>query len=152
MGFSIINKPSYRYTIDLQAYMAECEANYLRLMKLMPDNEDEFSYKVALPNNQQVMIQFLVHQRCKYTTMMTIDQEGSADWLPNNHFEIRVYHDASMVEVMAYQKHRCIQPKYAYPNEKMYQKDEKYQQHRFLSECLANCLGNGLCIVEHQIA
>ena len=144
--------PNRRYKVDLQAYMAECEANYLRLMKLWPEREDEFYYQVELPENRSAMIHFRVVERCRYTTMMTIEQEGAGEWLPNSHFEIRVYHDVAMVEVVAYQKQRGIQPRYSYPNQYMYQKDEKYQQHRFLSACLANCLDNGLCVVEYQIA
>ncbi len=140
-----------RYTVDLRAYMAECEANYLRLMKLLPEDDNEVTYNVQLPNDKHANIHFRVNERCKYTTMMTIEQEGTHGWLSSNHFDIRVYHDADMVEVVAYQKQRRIQPVYSYPNKKMYQKDEKYQQHRFLSECLANCLENGLSIVEHQI-
>lgn len=143
---------SRRYKVDLSAYMAECEANYLRLMKLLPKNDNQVIYNVQLPNNRKGLIYFRIIERCKYTTMLTVEQEGFAEWLAPSHFDVRIYHDARMVEVTAFQRQQRIQPVYTYPNQKMYQKDEKYQQHRFLSECLINCLENGLSLVEYQIA
>ncbi len=132
-----------RYTVDLQAYMAECEANYRRLMKLLPVNNDEVVYQVQLPGQSSVLMRMRVLERCKYTTMMTIEQACLGDWLPDYHFEVRIYHDAKMAEVISFQKQGRMRPVYGYPNEKMHQKDEKFQQHYFLSECLANCLKNG---------
>ena len=146
-----------RYTVDLTGYMAECEANYARLMKLLISGQDLVSYQVSMPGHHVTRVDFRILQRCKYTTMLTIDKgsssssEGSS-WLANNHFECRVYHDAQMVEVVAFQQNRGIKPAYPYPNRKMYQKDEKFQQNRFLSECLSNCLKNGMCIIETELA
>lgn len=91
---------------------------------------------------------FRIVERCKYTTMMTIEQEGIGDWLASSHFDIRLYHDARMAEVFACQRQGRVRSVYPYPNEKMHQKDEKFQQHRFLSECLANCLKNGFSETE----
>jgi len=34
-------------------------------------------------------------------------------------------------------------PRYTYPNDNMYQEDEKLQQNRFLSDWLEHCLQNG---------
>lgn len=132
-----------RYTVDLQAYMAECEANYRRLMKLIPEDNDEIVYQVQLPDQSSVLMRFQVLERCKYTTMITIEQAGLGQWLPESHFEVRIYHDAKMAEVISFQKQGKVRSVYGYPNEKMHQKDEKFQQHNFLSECLANCLKNG---------
>lgn len=142
--------PLRRYTVDLQAYMAECEANYRRLMKLMPEDNDEIVYQVQLPDQSSVLMRFQVLERCKYTTMLTVEQTGRKPWLPESHFEVRVYHDAKMAELIAFQKQGKMRSVYGYPNEKMHQKDEKFQQLSFLSECLANCLKNGFS--ETQIA
>lgn len=132
-----------KYVIDLQAYMAECEANYWRLQKLMPDDLDEIAYAVQLPDGTAVTMKLAIVQRCKYTTMLTVDQGGLQNWLAHTHFEVRIYHDARMAEVISCQRQGKVHPVYPYPNEKMHQKDEKFQQHRFFSECLANCLKNG---------
>jgi hypothetical protein len=132
-----------RYTVDLQAYMAECEANYWRIMKLLSKSCDEQSYYVQLPNKKALRMTLTVTERCKYTTMVSIAQEGVDSWLLNSHFDVRIYHDAKMVEVFSYQQQGRVEGVYKYPNEKMHQKDEKFQQHLFLSECLANCLKNG---------
>lgn len=132
-----------RYTVDLQAYMSECETNYRRLCRLLPEQRDFMRYRVALPGEQSLLISFTVAERCRYTTIITIRQSGIGGWLAESHFEVRLYHDARMAEVFAFQKRGRVYPVYDYPNEKMHQKDEKFQQQRFLSECLLNCLKNG---------
>lgn len=132
------------YKVDLQAYMAECEANYLRVQKLLPVNLDAVTYSVDLPFDSECLLSITVTEKCKYTTMIKLKKESSVDWLADCCFDLRVYHDARMVEVVGFQKHRRLAVKYAYPNQKMYQQDEKYQQHAFLSECLSYCLKYGL--------
>lgn len=132
-----------RYSVDLQAYMTECEQNYLRLLKLLPENVDEVEYLVEMASHV-CTLSIKVKQRCKYTLMLDIALQGAEPWLHDKHFDVRLYDDAKMAEVTGFQRQRKIQPVYVYPNEQMYQQDEKYQQHRFLSECLSTCLENGM--------
>ena len=56
---------------------------------------------------------------------------------------VRVYHDAGLAEVVNCQHYRQFSARYEYPNEQMYQVDEKAQVNRFLSELLAHCLKHG---------
>ena len=70
-----------RYSIDLPAHMAECDANYLRLMKLFPSlrDEDVNVFGVVVGDNPyQVHIQ--VRERGPYTTMIQLTQLPSAPW------------------------------------------------------------------------
>jgi len=48
-----------------------------------------------------------------------------------------------MLEVGMFQSHRSVAARYQYPNERMYQQDEKAQQNRFLTEWLEHCLHSG---------
>ena len=57
--------------------------------------------------------------------------------------EVRAYHDAGMLEVGAFQSHRRMEARYRYPNDHMYQQDEKSQQNHFLADWLEHCLKNG---------
>ena len=56
---------------------------------------------------------------------------------------MRAYHDAGMLEVGSFQSCRRVEARYPYPNRRMHQQDEKYQQNRFLAEWLEHCLQDG---------
>ena len=59
-----------RYNIDLGAHMAECDANYLRLMKLMP-NRDAADRVFTLPlGASDPVVRLEVTERCRYTTVV----------------------------------------------------------------------------------
>ncbi len=129
------------YRVDLKALHAICEANYARLLRLFPDyescNSREFDVGTA-----QVRID--VVERSRYTTIFRLFQtHAEADWLGLMRVEVRAYHDAGMLEVGAFQSHRRVQGRYAYPNDRMYQQDEKSQQNHFLADWLEHCLENG---------
>lgn len=132
------------YKVDLKKYMAECEANYLRLSKLLPDDVSSVSYQLESTTNQKLSLNIAVLERCKYTTMITIEQCSAIAAVANLHFECRVYHDVRMVEVIKFQRQKAHYGNYIYPNRKMLQRDEKYQHHRFLSDCLCHCMRSGL--------
>ena len=66
-----------KYSIDLAGLMAECEANYLRIMKLLPDMSeiDIREFGVELAGSPPVQFRLEVKERCKYTTMVDISQQ-----------------------------------------------------------------------------
>lgn len=139
-----------RYSIDLAGQMAECEANYARIMQLLPDMAtiDQRDFGVLLAGGSAVQFRIAVTERCKYTTMIDINQQSSAsawpqEWAKAPFFSLRVYHDARMAEVVAYDRHQRLRPKYDYPNDNMYQRDEKAQLNTFLGEWLSHCLQHG---------
>lgn len=146
-----------RYKVDLPRQLAQCEANYLRLTKLLPllDSDDlrEFSlpmHKSTSAGGLRVMIR--VEDRAPYTTTVLVshgdipscDIPGlSPQALQMPELRVRLYHDASMAEVVCWQRHRGIKPRYDYPNRQMYQRDEKAQLNLFLGEWLSYCLEQG---------
>jgi len=57
--------------------------------------------------------------------------------------EVRLYHDASLAEVITFDNERRFLPRNEYPNHKMFQQDEKSQLNLFLGEILDDCLRQG---------
>ena len=135
-----------QYAVDLPSMHSICEMNYVRLHRLFSDYEKTNSRNFAL-GEARVCIE--VVERCRYTTILHIHQAGGPEkWLSGLQLEVRAYHDAGMVEVSSFQTDEVIAARYQYPNDKMYQEDEKHQQNLFLGEWLENCLVNGRSYVK----
>jgi uncharacterized protein YqiB (DUF1249 family) len=151
-GVSSVYKASVkqrRYSIDLWFHMAECDANYMRLMKLMPNLAESDCRSFSLTSGLiDSSVHFEVIERCKYTTVVRVIQETCAHpqriKVPEAEFAVRMYHDAKSAEVIESQSERLFEAVYDYPNPKMRQRDEKVQINRFLGEFLAACLKYGV--------
>jgi len=136
----LVKKRSYK--LDITDLHAVCEANYARFIRLFPDYETCNTREFTIG---QARVQLDVAERCRYTTIFRVLQQGSdSHWLGGLKLEVRVYHDARMAEVGMFQSHRRIGGRYQYPNDRMYQQDEKCQQNQFLAEWLEHCLHNGM--------
>jgi uncharacterized protein YqiB (DUF1249 family) len=154
-----------KYSVDLAGHMAECEANYARIMQLYPDmaSVDWRELGIELAATALTRFTLLVTQRGKYTTELSIRPRPAA---PNSagpdsscegepvpawpYFLLRIYHDAQMAEVIACNQYQRVQPRYDYPNNNMYHPDEKAQWNRFLGEWLSHCLHYG-CVLDSPI-
>lgn len=133
-----------RHKVDLAGLQALCAANYVAIEKLLPQLRGETSghFIVDALGGHNVAVKIV--ERAPYTTIIDIEQLGSAtSAAPSPQFQVRVYHDARMAEVVACQGHRHIKPRYDYPNTGMYQRDEKFQLNRYFGEWLSLCLANG---------
>ncbi|MFN3162618.1 MAG: DUF1249 domain-containing protein [Pseudohongiellaceae bacterium] len=175
--------PKSSYNIDLIKQMAECDANYIRLLKLVPelsvyrdgsfadfdsDNSAEYSAQKAdaIPDDEpetrlqglttrfsiadleehqgKVSVEITIVEAFKYTCTLEIVQRPEfRQWMTNPSMQVRVYHDASTAEVVSYQGHRNLKPRYSQPNPDMYHPDEKMQVNQFLGEWLTHCLNVG---------
>lgn len=133
-------KPKRRYQIDLAAAQAECELNYSRLLKLLRTFPDDERYFGVGPQQQLTM---RVTERCPYTTTLEIAPTPLPIDSVAPSLIVRVYHDARLAEVIAFANSRRPRPRYEYPNEAMFQPDEKAQWNRFLGEWLSHCLQHG---------
>lgn len=136
------------YNIDLRAHLEECDGNYRRLTRLMPDlrQTDRREFRM-FPRGAALTVTFEVTHRSRYTTVLTLDLPASVRSIGGMRITIRVYHDARTAEVIEFQGQRRFQAVYDYPNPQMRQPDEKVQINRFLSEFLNACLRHG---VAHQ--
>lgn len=135
-----------RYKVDLPLHMAECEANYVRLNKLLGRTAgDDVRFMIAR-GEQQWLHLLKVIERSRYTTTLELSRTAvgaSSQWLSMPKLTLRMYHDAQLAEVLAWEGHRRLRPRYDYPNQAMYQSDEKYQLNHFLGEWLSLCLAQG---------
>ena len=124
-----LRKP--RYKVDLINLQAVCEANYWRLLRLMPDMADSDRLEVLVEDQdgepQSLVIEVL--ERCRYTTTVRLIHQREHEWLTPPSMELRLYHDAGMAEVVAAYNRRRFRGVYPYPNEQMLQPDERSEEH-----------------------
>ena len=142
----VVNKQRDRYRVDLAGLQSACEANYARLLRLLPDMRDTpAARRIAMTQGDQMLgvLTLEVLLTCPYTTTLRVRQEHSLPWLPVPQLEVRVYHDARMAEVIGAQSARRFRSIYPYPNAAMHQPDEKAQLNLFLGEWLSHCLALG---------
>lgn len=137
-------KPAYR--VDLPSYHADCDANYLRLSKLLPELASRECWRYQMPHGA---LELFVRERSRYTTEVHLRAEAGVDerhWLAPPEITVRLYHDARMAEVVAVDGRGPIGDKgvhSTYPNPRMQRADERQQANRFLGEWLGHCLANG---------
>lgn len=138
-----------RYKVDLGRYMAECDTNYLRLLRLFPDFDSRESRTIALGGEGKRTLEMRVQERTRYTTLLDVTEHivGADDskWFSSPLLKVRLYHDARSAEVVSFAGARKPFPKCDYPNPRMHQRDEKAQWNHFLGEWLAHCFEHGLC-------
>ncbi len=140
VGVPLLSK---RYRFDLFSHLAECDANYMRLCKLMMDlGSGELREISVLVNSVGEAIRFAISEDCRYTTTVTIFQRMPAG-IRDLMLVVRAYHDMKCAEVISFQGQRQFAARYDYPNTKMRTPDEKVQVNRFLGELLTLCLRRG---------
>ena len=122
------------------------EANFAKLARVVPGLRDLQGHVfINGPNDSQLELKIL--ETSKYTKTFSLHsnhsktkQNRSQPWLSNLQIKVRNYYDASVTEVLAFQKHHRLNARYQYPNSKMYQSNEKWQTNQFLGEWLDHCL------------
>ena len=122
------------------------EANFAKLARVIPGIRDLQGHVfVGGPNDSRLELKIL--DTSKYTKTFSlhlnytkIKQNVTQPWLSDLQMKIRNYYDASVTEVLAFQKHHRLDARYQYPNSRMYQCNEKWQTNQFLGEWLDYCL------------
>ena len=118
------------------------EANYAKLLRVIPCIKSLTTKAQILSATNNHKIEITTLEKTKYTTAISVSltQNVNHQWLPNMCMVIRTYHDARVAEVINFQNHTRILPRYTYPNLKMYQKNEKRQINQFFCDWLNYCL------------
>jgi len=136
-----------RYTVDLKHLQTVCEHNYWRLKKLLPELDQRSGYCFhwrQAGGHEQAELRVDVVERSTYTDGLLLSQTTSRlPWCPRLDMQVRLYHDAGLAEVVAFQAARRILARNRYPNPAMHARDEKTQVNEFLGECLEHCLREG---------
>jgi uncharacterized protein len=80
-------------------------------------------------------------EETRYTLLLNIRHRFSQldPIVPELQFDVRVYLDARLAEVIAYQGIRYLLYKYPYPNKGMHHRDEKRQTNLMLFDWLCAC-------------
>ena len=117
------------------------ETNYSKLVLVIPTLR-EIKSVLHLSGNGNTLLEVRILEKSKFTTTLELRlrQAGKSHWLPSLEMKIRTYHDARVAEVLAFQGHHRLHPRYIYPNPQMYHRDEKWQQNNFLGDWLDHCL------------
>lgn len=156
-----------KYKPSLVTLMTLSQSNYMLLLRLLADCEvaGQTRYFSISP---QLSYCLAVHDVTRYTTVVTIEQVSlktdaqclkpsqqsiqapDEEQAPNQlkqlltpSMEVRLYHDAQVIDVLSCQNIRTVKPRYDYPNKAMHQPDEKQQIQLFLKEWLQLCLAHG---------
>lgn len=117
------------------------EANFKKLSRVVPGLLDlENSICVHGRNGTRLVLDILEVSKYTKTFSLQLIHETNQDWLPGLHMKIRNYYDARVTEALAFQHQHRFNARYNYPNERMFQPDEKWQTNQFLSEWLDHCL------------
>ncbi|MES2625332.1 MAG: DUF1249 domain-containing protein [Pseudomonadota bacterium] len=142
-----------RYIVDLSATMAVCDANYIRLLKLMPDFQLDASRSFVLPTvgnetheNITQSVNLVVVEAFRYTSTIRIQMGAvtTSDFYHPPCILVRVYHDANTAEVVSFQEawNNRVMP---LPEDApQFYPDEKEQINLFLAEWLTLCIETGL--------
>ncbi|WP_288131447.1 DUF1249 domain-containing protein [Microbulbifer sp.] len=157
-GVQSIRGRRERYRVDLPNYHADCDANYLRLCKLMPQLAEKESWCYRMPDGT---LEVAVVERSRYTTEVSLQASRGSErfderksWLVPPPITVRMYHDARMAEVVAVDGQGPVGGdglNFRYPNPAMHNEDERQQVNRYLSEWLAHCLANGRAELDFKL-
>ncbi|MEE4244358.1 MAG: DUF1249 domain-containing protein [Kangiellaceae bacterium] len=134
-----------KYIPDLSQHMARCESNYVYMKKLLDmaeHNSSQQAHSLLDCSEQQsnrifrpVLLTDLEVE--KYTTTLNmrlplVDQE----WVEPIRFKVRMYHDATMAEVLEHNRNHTPKHGHNYPEQVERYADDKFQRNQLLYQCL----------------
>ena len=116
------------------------ETNYRKLVSMLPD-VSVFNHISLTSDDHLVNVSIDVVERTPYTTLLSLTSHMAmaSEYAPKTRLQVRMYHDASVAEVVMVQGIRQIQAHYDYPNKGMHVPDEKRQGNLLLAELLSFC-------------
>lgn len=134
--------------------MAVCDANYIRILKLLPGFALNAAREVALPSlkgissaTQHCLVCIQVVEAFRYTSTVSIRVVLHGKVIPYYQppvMFVRLYHDASTAEVVSYQEQGAFHLR-AHPGDgPEFSVDEKQQVNIFLADWLSLCMDHGL--------
>lgn len=121
------------------------EENYRLLQALLPNEFDEVCTLHAAQGRERDVLEVDVLERSRYTLTLAMRKSfafGHA-WLPDLAMEVRLYFDARVAEVIAYQNCHRLPAPYAVLGNIPFHKDERRQANGLLNELLEYCLSQG---------
>ena len=139
-----------QYQPQLTDFLSLCERNYARLNRLLPASfAPGLQWFIAI--NPQQHYQLSVLECGPFTTRLQIElvmtsQPAAASNFTSPSFDVQLYHDAQLAEVVRVARHRKFAARYPYPNAQMMQPDEKRQINLLLADWLKLCVDQGYSV------
>jgi len=130
------------YPIDSPLWLFE--ENYRLLLELLSSDFVEGSVLHSASGVDE-RLEISVVERSRYTLTIALRKSINfgREWIPDITMEARLYFDARVAEVLAYQNCRRLPAPYAVRGSIPFHKDEKRQANRLLNELLEHCLRQG---------
>jgi len=123
--------------------LAVCEANFLRLKKILQDfSRNKYSFETVNPDSSSNSMSFCVIHKTQHTLIIEAKQKIKLKKMENLIIRIQISLDAKLAEVISFQGERAVP--YFMKVLETQSKDEKMQQNRFLTEWLESILANGI--------
>ena len=123
--------------------LAVCEANFLRLKKILQDfSRNKYSFETVNPDSSSNSISFCVIHKTQHTLIIEAKQKIKLKKMESLIIRIQISLDAKLAEVISFQGERAVP--YFMKVFETQSKDEKMQQNRFLTEWLESILANGI--------
>lgn len=121
------------------------EENYRLLLDLLPHDPDEGCTRLSAAGCGNELLEIGVLERSRYTLTVALRKSFSfgREWVPDVAMEVRLYFDARVAEVLAYQSCYRLPAPYAVKGCVPFHKDEKRQANGLLNELLEYCLSQG---------
>lgn len=133
-------------------HLTVCEANFIRLKKLLNNySSDEVFFESINPNQSSLKINFLVLSKTKHTIILEAKQSGDKKNIQSNFvLRVQISLDAKLAEVLSYQGEK---PLPFFMNQSKRQSfDEKLQQNKFFTEWLESIFVSGISGKEQIIS
>lgn len=140
--------------MNLGESMAVCDANYIRLLKLLPGMGLHCSRELWLyapgpgyHGSCRHLVVLAVIEVLRYTTTVSITlvpETQSPAYFQPPAMLVRLYHDADTAEVVRYQDKGAFHLRARPGDSPEFSIDEKQQVNAFLAEWLALCMEQGM--------
>jgi uncharacterized protein len=147
---TLSNRQKDKYVPSVKDNGALCEVNYYRFCQLLDADSKTECFEIQSPQGHLAEITLTVIERFKWTCTVQVDichhgfpHEFGQD-LGRQQLMVRIYDDMRMAEVVASGQGNQFQGVYPYPNEQMFQVDEKIQLNKYLAEWLTWLKDHGM--------
>lgn len=131
-----------RYVPAVPDFLALCERNYAQLNRYLAADA-RVGQSSDIQVSEQHCYRLSVTDVARFTTTVSIELLSGREALFKPGFVVRLYHDASVAEVLSCQHVQRFKARYDYPNTDMLLPDEKRQINQLLRDWLKLCAAQG---------
>ena len=130
------------YVPQLPDFLSLCERNYAALLPLLPETP-QLGGQLFIALGEQDIYCLTVLEVARFTTRVKIELSSADHVYFQPSFDVQLYHDARLAEVVRAQQQWRFIGVYPYPNATMSQPDEKRQINMLLRDWLNLCARRG---------